>query len=158
MKKFLFFLCLPWLVWACGSANGPDQQTTFSAEYVSNLVKLEAKTSTDHYGINLNISITNIATMNIYPQTDSVGHSLTFTVYNYYSEQLYTYYDWHFEGDYWNAGLEPGFTYAGTYYISKDDLANGKYGKIRIRLNVQSAYGQFGQPFEVEVNFNFANN
>lgn len=158
MKKYLFWLIIPWFVWACNSPNGPSRQTNFSAYHVSNLAKLEAKTSTDRHGINLNLSITNIAGMTIYPAVDSVGHSLVFSVFDNYGQELISFYDRDFERDYWTIGLKQDFAYAGTYLIASQDLpAELRYGKIKIRLYLQDLNNNFGQPFELEVDYDFAN-
>lgn len=158
MKKYLLWLIIPWLVWACNSSpNSPSQPTTFSAEYVSSWVKLEAKTSTDHQGLHLNLSITNIADITIYPETESLGHSLIFTVYDSYGDEISSFYDQDFERDYRDLGLKTGFAYANTYLISQGFPTTLRYGKVKVRLNVQNSYGAIGPLCELWINYDFGN-
>ena len=157
MKKCLLWLIVPWLVWACNSLpNNPSQPTTFSAKYVSSLAKVEVKTSIDRHVLNVDLFITNIADITIYPGTDRLGRSLIFTIYNSYGDELNSFYERDFEQDYWDIGLKTGFTYSKTYLVDSQRLPTQlRYGKIKIRLIVQNNYGTISTPCEVWVNYDF---
>jgi len=156
MKKYLLWLIVPWLVWACNSPNSPSRETTFSSVYVSSLAKVEAKTSTDRQGFSLDLSITNISDITIYPGTDNLGRSLIVTVYDSYGDELYSFYERDSEQGYWDVGLKTRFTYGKTYLFNSQGFPTIlRYGKIKIRLIVQNSYGTISTPCEVWTNYDF---
>jgi len=150
MKNLFFLLCLVFCV-AC-DATGPSD-TEFSVHKMNNLVDVTVKTKTTRQGLEINLSVKNIAGFTLYPTSSAINIRVTD-----YADDLWNFDDNYFINHYWQNGLANNFSYAKTYTIENYYIpAEIHRGKVYITVNLTNYSGTYSQPLEIGVEFQFDN-